>query len=192
MEPGRGPALVRTWFLSGLLRPFPAAVGVGDELNLCLGDARALLVHLQFDDAGFVVERPSGAVLDGLADVVDVRVFASRSRGPGDAEIAFRATTVRAKTITHELGHTLEYQNPALFEEAAAFITAHTHGAKKPLREGAQPGYKYKKDEYYRPGLSEKDEAWRYATKIYPWNSGRAVSGPLDRTDLQRPRVARA
>ena len=59
-----------------VLRPFPAAVGVGDVLNLFLGDARALLVHLQFDDAGFVVERPGGTVLDGLADVVDVRVVA--------------------------------------------------------------------------------------------------------------------
>ena len=47
-----------------------------DVLDLVLGDARAFLVHLQLDDARLVVERPRGAVLDGLADVVDVRVLA--------------------------------------------------------------------------------------------------------------------
>ena len=57
---------------------------------------------------------------------------------------------------------------PRLFEDAAAFIAAHTKGPKKKLRDGAQPAYKYKTHEYYRPGLSEKREEWRYATKIYP------------------------
>ena len=32
-----------------------------------------------------------------------------KDRGPGDADIHFRATTVPAHTITHELGHTLEF-----------------------------------------------------------------------------------
>ena len=92
--------------------------------------------------------------------------------GPGAADIHFRATTVPASDITHELGHTIEFQNRGLFEEAAAFATAQTTGSKKKLSDGATPGYKYRSNEYYRPGLSEKRESWRYATKIYPgWTS---------------------
>ena len=104
----------------------------------------------------------------------------------GDAEIAFRATTVPAKTITHELGHTLEYQNRPLFEEAAAFIGAHTKGPKKRLSDGATKGYNYRSDEYYRPGLSEKREPWRYATKIYPGVASDPSIGPyqVDGTEL--------
>ena len=36
----------------------------------------------------------------------------------------------------------------------------------------------YEKDEYYRPGLSEKREAWRYATKIYQGSSTDPTIGP--------------
>ena len=108
------------------------------------------------------------------------RATPRKDRGVGDSEIAFRSTTVDAQTITHELGHTLEYQNRGLFEEAAAFITTHTQGSKKPLREGAKPGWNYRSDEYYRPGLSEKREPWRYATKIYPgWASDPSI-GPYN------------
>ena len=94
------------------------------------------------------------------------------------SEIHFRATTVPAQTITHELGHTLEYQNRGLLEEAAAFVAAHTKGPKKPLRDGATPGYKYRANEYYRPGLSEQREEWRYATKIYPGWTSDPMIGP--------------
>ena len=65
-----------------------------------------------------------------------------------------------------------EYQNRDLFNEAAAFVGAHTKGPKKKLSDGAKPGWNYDPTEYYRPGLSEKREDWRYATKIYPgWTS---------------------
>ena len=107
---------------------------------------------------GYRVRRAKGAPTRAWA-------YPRKDRGVGDADIAFRATTP-AHTITHELGHTLEYQNRPLFEEAAAFIGAHTKGPKKKLNDGAKPGYNYNKDEYYRPGLSEKREDWRYATSI--------------------------
>ena len=85
---------------------------------------------------------------------------------------------MKAKTITRELGHTLEYQNRDLFEEAAAFLTAHTHGPKKQLSDGAKPGWNYDPWEYYRPGLSEEREEWRYATKIYPGLASDPSIGP--------------
>ena len=88
--------------------------------------------------------------------------------GVGKAQIAFDPKTVESKTITHELGHTLEYQNRDLFEEAAGFLTSHTKGSPQQLLEGAHSGFKYGSDEFYRPGLSEKREAWRYASKLEP------------------------
>ena len=59
-----------------LVRARAVAIGVDDVLHLVLGHPRAVLVHLELDDARLVVERPGGAVLHRLADVVDVRVVA--------------------------------------------------------------------------------------------------------------------
>ena len=81
-------------------------------------------------------------------------------------------------TITHELGHTLEYQNRDLFEEAAAFVSAHTKGPKKKLSVGAKPGFKYEPREYYRPGLSEKREDWRYISSIRDGQASDPSIGP--------------
>ena len=109
-----------------------------------------------------------------------------RDIGDGNAMIAFRSTTVETRTITHELGHTLEYQNRPLFDEAAAFLSAHTKGPKKQLSDGAAKGFNYEPDEYYRPGLSEKREDWRYVTKIYPGQASNPSIGPypVDGTEL--------
>ena len=119
---------------------------------------------------GYRVRRAKGAPTRAWA-------YPRKDRGVGDADIAFRATTP-AHTITHELGHTLEYQNRPLFEEAAAFIGAHTKGPKKKLNDGAKPGYNYNKDEYYRPGLSEQREDWRYAASIRDGQASDPSIGP--------------
>ena len=41
----------------------------------------------------------------------------------------------------HELGHTLEFNNPNLLKESAAFLSVHTDGPIVCLMDGAQPGY---------------------------------------------------
>ena len=54
-----------------------------------------------------------------------------RDIGDGNAMIAFRSTTVETRTITHELGHTLEYQNRPLCSRRPPPSSVRTRRARK-------------------------------------------------------------
>ena len=108
------------------------------------------------------------------------RATPRKDRGVGDSEIAFRSTTVDAQTITHELGHTLEYQNRGLLRRPPPSSPPTRRARKSRCARARRQDGNYRSNEYYRPGLSEKREPWRYATKIYPgWASDPSI-GPYN------------